>query len=296
MFMRVLIFGGGGLVGSKFLELNSSFFEIKSPFAQEVDILSKDQISKAVEDFQPDSIINFAAFTNVEEAENQKEDRDGICFQVNAIGARNVAEVTKKFDKHLVFISTEYVFDGNKEISPYTEDDKHNPINWYGKSKLAGERFVLESGCNSVIVRISMPFSSHYDLKKDVARFFLEKLKKEEQIKAVKDQKITPTVTNDIVDALKILIENKSLGLYHISSRDTVTPLEFAKIIAEVFNLNYSLINSMSLDEFNQNKNAKLLKYSWLNPAKFEKEFGDEILHTVEEGLVIFKKEVDQLS
>ena len=292
---KILVFGGTGLVGSKFLELNSSFFEIKSPFAKEVDILNNDQISEVVEEFQPDSIINFAAYTNVEEAENQKDDENGICFQINAIGAKNVAEAARKFDKYLVHISTEYVFDGSKEISPYIEDDKPGPINWYGNTKLAGEQFVLASGCNSVIVRISMPFSAHHDLKKDVARFFLEKLKKEEQIKAVEDQKITPTVVNDIADVLKVLIENKSLGVYHISSRDTVTPLEFVKTIAENFKLNYSLISSISLDEFNQNKNAKFLKYSWLNPAKFEKEFGDEILHTVEEGLVIFKQEVDQL-
>ncbi len=291
--LKILIFGGSGLVGSKFVDLNKQIFEIKAPIVSEVDILNKDQISKIIENFDPDSIVNFAAFTNVEEAENQTEDKNGICYQINALGAKNVAEVAKSFDKHLVHISTEYVFDGQKENSPYTEEDTPSPINWYGQTKLFGEKFVLAANTKTVIMRISMPFSSHYELKKDVARFFLEQLRMKNPIKAIEDQRITPTLVNDIADALKIFLQNKSLGLYHVSSRDSVSPLEFVKTIANTFHLDFSLISSLKLDEYGKNKKAKLLRYSWLNPAKFEREFGDDILHTVEEGLVIFKQEID---
>lgn len=290
---KVLVFGGSGLVGSRFIALHKDTFEIDSPDATKVDILDKNQVAKAVDEFNPDSIINFAAYTNVEEAENQADDKNGICFQVNAIGAKNIAEVTKDFDKHLIHISTEYVFDGTKADNAYTEEDKPNPVNWYGLTKLAGEQFVLDSSCKSIIMRISMPFSSHYELKKDIARFFLGQLKMGNKVKAVEDQKITPTLVNDIANALKVLLENKSIGIYHVSSRDSNTPLEFVKTICEIFNLDYYLINSVKLTEYNKDKKAKLLKYSWLNPAKFEKQFGDEILHTVEEGLTIFKEEID---
>ena len=293
---KILVFGGSGLVGSTFIDLYSQNFEINAPNATMIDILKKDQISEIVNEFNPDSIVNFAAYTNVEEAEKQNNDKNGICFQVNAIGAKNVAEAAKQFDKHLVFISTEYVFDGKKEISPYVEDDLPNPMNWYGQTKLTGEQFVLEVGGKNVIVRISMPFSADYKLKKDIARFFLEKLKIGQALKAVEDQRITPILVNDIANALNALLENQSNGSYHISSRDSVTPLEFAKTVAETFHLDYSLIGSVSLDEFNKNKQAKLLKYSWLNPAKFEKEFGDQILHTVEENMSLFKREIDQIS
>ena len=291
---KILVFGGSGLVGSKFIELNSLNLKIKAPQVSEVDILNRDQISRVVEDFNPDSIINFAAYTNVEEAENQKDDQNGICFQLNANGAKNVAQVAKDFGKHLIHISTEYVFDGAKEESSYIEDDKPNPKNWYGQTKRYGEEFALESDCNLTIMRISMPFSAHYDLKKDIARFFLEQLKNGNSVKAIEDQKITPTLVDDISNALRVLLENQSLGLYHISSRDFVTPLEFVKTICETFHLNFSLISQVTLNEFNKSKKAKLLKYSWLNPAKFEKEFGDEILHTIEESLAIFKQEIDQ--
>lgn len=293
---KVLVFGGSGLVGSKFIELNSSKFEIKAPSATEVDILNKDQISKSVEEFNTDSIINLAAYTNVQEAESQKDDQSGVCFQINAIGAKNVAEVSKNFDKHLISISTEYVFDGTKENSPYVETDIPNPVNWYGVTKLAGEQFVLNSGAKAAIVRISMPFSAYYELKKDIARFFLEQLKNGQRVKAVEDQRITPTFVNDIANALNSLIESASQGFYHVSSRDSVTPLEFAKTVAEVFQLDYSLIDSISLNEFNNDKKAKFLKYSQLNPAKFEKEFGEGVLHTVDESLAIFKTEVDETS
>jgi len=290
---KILVFGGGGLVGSRFVELNRDNFNIKAPSVSVVDILKKDQVTKILEEENPHCVINFAAITNVEESEKEKGNKEGLCFQVNAIGAKNVAAACKQFDKKLIHISTEYVFDGTKADSPYTEQDKPKPINWYGITKLFGEEYVLESGCQSTIIRISMPYSSYYQAKSDVARFFLEQLKRNNQIKVVEDQRITPTLVRDIADALVVLLENQAKGIYHVSSKDFVTPLEFAKTIAETFHLDYSLISVINLEEYNKNKQAKLLKYSWLNPAKFESVFGSEILHTVEEGLIIFKKEID---
>lgn len=291
--MRVLIFGGSGLVGSKFIGLHSQTYEIKAPQLKDVDILDSSKVSKVIEEFNPDSVINFAAFTQVEEAETQKDNKEGICFQINALGAKNVAERCKKANKRLIHISTEYVFDGTKSESPYIEDDKPNPINWYGQTKFFGEGYVLESGCKSTIVRLSMPYSYFYEVKSDVARFFLNQLRLGSSIKAIEDQRITPTLVDDIAIALKTLIESNVGGVYHVSSKDSVTPLEFAKTIAEEFRLDYSLISAISLEEYNKKKLAKLLKYSWLNPAKFEREFGDQVLHTVEESLISFKEAVD---
>ena len=291
---KILVFGGSGLVGSKFIGLFDRVYEIEAPKAQAVDILNKDQVSKVIDDFNPDSVINFAAYTNVEEAENQTGDKNGIAFQINAVGAKNVAEVCKVADKHLIHISTEYVFDGTKQDFPYNEDDKPNPINWYGQTKYQGEIEVNNTQGKNVIVRISMPYTAFYGQKKDVARFFLEQLKMGNKISVVKDQQITPTLVSDIAHALKIILDNKALGIYHVSGKDNTTPLDFAKTIVETFKLDYSLVSGVSLDEYNQNKKAKLLRNSSLNPAKFEKEFGDNILHTIEEALVIFKKEIDE--
>ena len=289
---KVIIFGGSGLVGSRFIELKKKSFEILAPDAAEVDILEKDQIKSYFTENPAESVINFAAYTNVEEAEKQKDDRGGLCFKINAVGAKNVAEACRDLDKYLIHISTEYVFDGTKENSPYTEEDTPNPINWYGKTKHFGEQFITQTGGKSVIVRISMPYSPFYDFKKDVARFFLEELKNSREVKAIEDQRVTPTLVDDIADALGLLLEKSSTGIYHVSATDSVSPLEFAKTIAETFKLDYQLIGSVKFEEYSRSKNAQLLKYSWLNPTKFEKEFGEGILHSVEEDLQLFKLKV----
>lgn len=296
MNSKILVFGGSGLVGSKFIQRHSQVFEIKAPSASQIDILNKDQLIKFAQDFMPDTVINFAAYTQVENAEAQKGDKSGICYQINAIGAKNVALVCKQLNRKLIHISTEYVFDGTKESNPYTEEDEPNPINWYGQTKYVGEQLVFESGCNVIVARICMPFSPFYEPKKDVARFFLGELQNSKSMQAIGDQKVTPTYVNYIINALRKLAESKASGIYHISSTDSVTPFEFAKNIAEIFKLDSSLISSISLDEYNKSKVAKLLKYSWLNPTKFKGQFGEGILDTVTEGLKLFKKEIDGLA
>lgn len=292
--MRVLIFGGSGLVGSKFIELFDNVLDFEAPKTEAVDILNPMQVSKAVENMSPDSVINFAAYTNVEEAENQKGDKNEIAYQINVVGAKNVAEVCRDTNKHLVYISTDYVFDGEKEWSSYVETDAPNPINWYGQTKYLGEQEVNNTHGKGVIVRISMPYSSYYEAKLDVARFFLEQLRSGNHVKGIDDQYVNPTLVSDIAHALKTLIEVQAQGIYHVSSTDTTTPLDFVKTIAKTFHLDYSLIQVMKLDEYNKQKKAKLLRNSSLNPAKFEEEFGEGILHTIEEGLIIFKKEIDE--
>lgn len=287
--MKVLAFGGAGLVGSRFQELNKDFFEIVAPDISQVDILNASQIEKAAGEFRPDCIINFAAYTNVEEAEKQNDDKEGICYRINALGAKNVAEVCSKLGIHLIHISTEYVFDGTKENAPYTEEDEPNPINWYGKTKHIGDQLVLESGCKLTVMRISMPFTAHYDLKKDVARFFVEQLKKGNEVTAITDQHITPTLVDDIAQALKIFVQEKKEGLYHVSSKNSTTPFEFAKLLAQIFGCNRDLVKEISLEEYNKRKEAPLLKYSWLSPAKFTAEFGEKKLHTIAGAIGLFR-------
>lgn len=288
--MKVLIFGGSGLVGSRFIQLNKDLFEIFAPDFSKIDILKADQINKALGSFKPDIVINFAAFTDVRGAEKQRGDKNGICYQINVNGAKNVADACESWDVHLIHISTDYVFDGKKTESPYTEEDKPNPINWYGQTKHLGDQFVLESGCVSTLVRISMPYSRHYQFKTDLARFFLEQLAKGSEISAIEDQRITPTLVDDIANALRAVIEKKSEGIYHICATNDTSPFEFAKLLARTFALNEFLIKPISLDEYQKGKIAPLLRYSRLNPSKFISEFGENILHSVEEGIEIFKK------
>lgn len=290
--MKVLIFGGSGLVGSRFTTLHKNSFEILAPDVEEIDILNNDSVKKTLEEFSPDTVINFAAYTNVEEAETQIGDKNGICYKINAVGAKNVADALKKSGVHLIHISTEYVFDGEKKDSPYNEEDKPNPINWYGATKHFADEFVMGSGANYTIARICMPYSANYELKKDIARFFITTLKEGNKITAVLDQRITPTLVDNIANALKVLVEQKRNGIYNISCTENTTPFEFAKLLAKKFGYKKQAIEAISLDEFNKKKKAPLLRYSWLNPSKFIHEFGQGILCDLEESIEILKRQM----
>lgn len=299
--VKVLVFGGSGLVGSRFIQLNKDNFELAAPDTSQADILDKNQLLKILKEFEPQVVINFAAYTDVQAAEKQQGNKNGLCYKLNADGAKNVAEVCKEFSKHLIHISTDYVFDGQKSAAPYTEEDIPNPQNWYGQTKFYGEENVKNSGAYFVIVRISMPYVAHYSLKKDVARFFLEQLKMGKNVLAINDQKITPTLGDDIANALAEISNSISLGtkkssIYHVSVTDDTTPFDFAVMIGQAFNLNTSLIKAVSLDKYNKNKAVKLLRYSRLNPQRFIAEYGGNIPHTVEENIKYFKQMVDSNS
>lgn len=294
MSEKLLVFGGSGLVGSRFIELSGSTFQINAPDLNEVDILDAEAVKRTVGEFNPQSVINLAAFTNVQGAQKEKDDKEGSCYRLNAIGANNVASACSQYGVYLVHISTDYVFNGRKADAPYTEEDKPDPINWYGQTKYFGEQFVLESGCEAAIVRISMPFSAHHKLKNDVARLFLEELRAGRKINVVKDQAITPTNVDCIARALVVILGKKPSTILHVSSTNTTTPLGFATTIAQVFGLDTALIKPISFDKYNEGQLAPILHYSWLDSSRFVRDFGSSILHTVEEGVELFKKMIDE--
>lgn len=290
---KILVFGGSGLVGSKFIETAKNIFAISAPNAGELDILDQEKVEKSLGELSPEFVINFAAYTNVQGAEEEKGNKEALCYKLNASGAKKLADACKETNVRLIHISTDYVFDGTKSGSPYTENDNPNPVNWYGQTKYFGEKFILESGCDFTIVRISMPFTSHYTLKQDIARFFLDQLRQNKEIAAITDEKITPVYTTDIANALIVMVNSYVGGVYHVVSKNPTSPFEFATMIAKTFGLDISLIDPITLDEYNLDKTAKILRYSWLDCKKFEREFGRGILHTIEESVAIFKEAVD---
>lgn len=287
---KILVFGGAGLIGTCFRDLNQGYFEIISPTIEELDITRIDQIKRKVEEINPEIISNFAAFTNVPMAEEEKDDKDGLVYKLNALAVKDLATVAKEFNKHLVHISTEYVFDGKKEEGGYKEEDIPHPINWYGETKYYGEQFLLESGSNFTLMRISMPYSSSFPDKMDIARKFVQMFIEGQDIQAIDNAKITPIYVNDIAVVMNRLIVNKAQGIYHIAAADNVSPFEFVTLIAEAMDLDKKLISPISFEEYNKNVTAPILKNSWLDTTKFKEEFGPEILHTVGEGVHLFAR------
>lgn len=292
---KILVLGGSGLVGSRFIDLNKNSFEIDAPSHEKLNLLDSKGLETFINNSQAEVVINFAAFTNVDKAEDDADNLGGIVYKLNAQMPKDLAGLCKSLNKYLIHISTDYVFDGTKVESSYKEEDRPNPICWYAKTKYFGEQNVFGENSSALVARVEMPFSAHFDKKGDFARFFLDKLKSNEQISAVSDQKITPIFVDDVVYALVLLINNKKAGIIHIASEDWTTPYNFAKKIAQQFNLEQGLLKEARFLEFNKTRKAPRPQHSWLDTGKFRDEFTDEVLHTVEEEIKMFKEQTDSL-
>lgn len=292
MKQKLLVFGGSGLVGSKFISLFQHKYEITSPEIDDLDILNKDQLLSFIKSQTAETVINYAAFTNVDKAEEERGDKNGLVYKLNALAVKDLCEICHETNKHLIHYSTDYVFDGTKSAKPYIEEDKPNPVNWYGETKYLGEKFILESGIRAAIIRISMPFSSKYDLKQDIVRFFLSELMLGKEIIAIDDQTVTPVLVDEAANALEKIIESQVTGIFHTVSSSSTTPFNLAKVIADKFGFDKNLITPIKFKDYNQTRLAKRLQYGWLSVEKFEKEFGTGILHNIEQGIDIFKQQI----
>jgi len=288
---KIIVLGGSGLVGSRFLQLSPNL-EIDSPSSSQVNISNFYTLQDYLNSSNADTVINFAAFTNVDKAEEEKDNEEGLVYKLNVTAAENIAKLCKEVGKHLIHISTDYVFDGTSEV-PYKEEDTPGSVNWYGKTKYLGEQKVLEQDSSFCIARIEMPYSAKYEVKKDIVRTFLELLKQGKEINAIFDQKITPTLSDTICFALQKLIEFRSSGIYHLSSTDEITVFVFATLIAEKFNLDKNLVKRVRFSDYNQTRTAKRPQNTFLDTSKFVQEFGSGILKTVSESLDEFKSQVE---
>ena len=154
---RILVVGSNGQLGSEIRELTKDDNSNKYFYTDvtELDITDKSAVSIFVEDNQIDIIINCAAYTQVDKAEDDKE----TAYLINATAPQNLAEVSAKFNATLFHISTDYVFDGSNS-TPYTESESTTPLGVYGKSKLKSEKLIQESGCSHIIIRTSWLYSS----------------------------------------------------------------------------------------------------------------------------------------
>lgn len=284
--MKILVLGGSGLVGSRFLELSSDYNTV-APTHEELDLLDIKSLETYLQRSDADTVISFAAFTNVDTAEEEKDNEDGIVYKLNVSLPKVLAQNCLSLNKYLIHISTDYIFDGTKQ-TPYIEEDLPNPVNWYGTTKMLGEEAVKEVSAGFLIVRPEMPYSSRFDKKLDLARVFIKMLKEGKVINGVMDQKITPTYVDTLVWGLFRLMEVKASGIYHLASTDYTTPYDFAVMIAEKFGLDKSLVKKISFEEYNKTRTAKRPQNSFLDVSKFETEFGKGILKTNQDSIKEF--------
>lgn len=287
--MKILVLGGSGLVGSRFVDLYSGNYEISAPSHHDLDILNVEELGKYIKNSQAEVLINFTGFTNVDEAEKEKDNPSGMAYKLNVLAVGNMAKICAEHGLHFIHLSTDYVFDGTKS-SPYTETDEPNPVNWYGRTKRLGEEEILSINMDYTLVRPEMPFSSRFLKKSDIARTFLKMLEDNKEINGVSDQKITPIYVDDLVNALSKIVERKPKGIYHLASTDHTTPYDLAVMIADKFGLSKENIKPVPFEKYNETRNAKRPQNSYIGVLKFESEYGTGILKTVEESVENFKK------
>lgn len=252
--LKILGTGLSGLVGSRIVELLQNKYEFSDLSLETgVDITDADLVNKKVKSSDAEVVLHMAAVTDVDACEKEKlKDANGgirnletLCWRVNVEGTKNVVESAQKYGKKLIYISTDFVFEGNKES--YSEEDEPNPINWYGKTKYEAEKITQKKHSNWIIARLAFPYRAEFK-KEDIVRFFLNKLRNNKKVKAVEDWVITPTFIDDIADALSVLINENSQGIYHVVGSSSHTPYEIALMISSEFGLDRRLVESVKLD------------------------------------------------
>jgi len=270
---KLLLIGGTGLVGSRVVDLLFDKFDLIYPTASELDVTDENQVKQAVLDIKPELILYAAGFTNVDLAEEKSKE----CYSLNVKAVEYFVKEASKLKIPFYYLST----------------DIPRPVDSvYAKSKREGELITLTSDINGII-RLIMPFSAVHSAKLDIVRLVLEKLKKGEKLNAVSDQKINPVFVDDLIIALEQILQKRISGIYHVAATSFTNPYEFMLEIARQFNLPQNLIEKTSFAEYSKGRFAKRPQHTWLDTSKFRREFGEGILHSIEEEISLFKSQID---
>ena len=286
--MKILLTGGSGLFGRAFVELikDRTSHDIYATYNENIvdseeavflDITDKKRVEEVIKKLQPDVVVHAAAFTNVDKCEVEKEK----AYDINAKGTKNVAMASNEIGAKMIYISTDYVFDGTKGF--YEEKDKTNPISYYGLTKLEGEKAVQEICDDFIIARTSVIYGAH---KKNFATWVIKELRKENQIKIITDQWVSPTLNVDLAEQILALIEKDEKGIFHTAGGERINRYDFVVEMARVFDFNEKLITPATSKEMNWI--AKRPMDSSLNVSKISK---IKKPYMVEESLRLLKKE-----
>ncbi len=284
--MNIIGTGLSGLVGSRIVALLSNHTFEDLSLESGVDITKFDEIEKRLTVSTAPWVFHFAAFTDVQAAEKEKDQgNESISWKVNVEATKNIASVCRRLGKHLLYLSTDYVFDG--KANSYNEEAIGNPQGWYAKTKYEGEKIVKDLGELGLVVRIANPYRSHPIGKKDFMHKILERLQQGLPIAAPTNQKMTATYIDDLAHGIEKLISIHATGVYNIPGADSFSPYEGAMMIAEVFGLEKTMISQTTFEEYFAHR-AQVPQYGVLTHDKIES-LGIKV-HTFRDGLVEMKK------
>ncbi len=292
MKKKLLVTGASGLLGSKIVKITRGNYKVIPLYSSKplnsnslkLDITEREQVFSLFKKVKPDIVVHAASETNVDECETEKEH----AWKVNVDGTRNIAHACNKAGAKLIYISTDYVFDGEK--GNYQEHDKPNPINYYGFTKLEGEKQVINTCKNHVILRTSVLYGWH-PWKQNFATWIINQLKQNKEITVVEDHYNTPTLADNLAKITIEVVQKDLQGLYHASGSERISRYEFAKQIAKTFNLDSNLIKPIKMSQLTA-WIAKRPRDSSLNTDKIQKQLKTKPLN-ITEGLNRMKKEAE---
>lgn len=262
--MKILITGANGLLGQHLVKLLTDTTdhdilatgrgEARFPFPAAgkfnyfpLDITNGLAVDSFIALHQPGVIIHTAAITQVDECETNPV----ACWDTNVTATRFLINAAESIKTRFIYISTDFVYDGMN--GPYTETDLPGPINYYGSSKLAAEKSVMESGLNWCIIRTVLVYGNILvGNRSNIISWVQENLTAGKKIKVVSDQWRTPTYVEDLAKGILLALEKKVSGIYHISGPEMLTPYDMAIATADYLGLDKTLIEKVDASLFNQ--------------------------------------------
>lgn len=256
--MKVLVTGANGQLGYDVIKrLKMQNIDSLGVDIGDFDITDKCQVLKAISNYAPDVVVHCAAYTAVDKAEDEKD----LCHKINVDGTQNIAEACKNIDAKMVYISTDYVFDGEGD-KPFEVTDKPNPINYYGQTKYEGEQAVQKTLQRYFIVRTSWVFGINGN---NFVNTMLRLAKERDEISVVRDQIGSPTYTYDLAELLVEIIKTEKYGIYHATNEGYCSWYEFACEIFKQTEIRIK-VNPIKTEEYltkaKRPKNSRLSKDS----------------------------------
>jgi dTDP-4-dehydrorhamnose reductase len=259
---KILITGTNGLLGQKLVELliQTGDYQIvatargtnRLPHAEgyrfhSLDVTDRTQVHQLIKEVKPDYIIHTAAMTNVDQCETERE----ACWRLNVDAVQHLTEACQKTGAFLLHLSTDFIFDGT--AGPYDEEAAANPLSYYGESKLAAEKVLFASSIRWAIARTVLVYGIAHDMSRSNIILWVKKsLEEGKMIKVVDDQWRTPTLAEDLAMGCYLIVKHKAEGIFNISGKDLLTPLEMAYQTADYFGLNKSFITRADSSTFTQ--------------------------------------------
>lgn len=273
--IKILVTGAHGLVGSRFVELSKGKYQLFTPDLPDFDITDIDNVYRTVISFNPDWIINFAAFTDVNSAETQPHDESSPSWKINVTGIENLTNAFLS-DK-IIQISTDMVFSGDiTQPGPFSEFDNtqtdSDKLTWYGWTKNRGEKVILKHGGS--ILRIIYPVRATFPPKLDYIRSALKRYHEGNMYPLFTDQQISIAFIDEIAETLDRIIDQEAKGIFHASS-DTTTPFDLIKYTLEQLG-EIPDLRTASIEDFlkGQTNPYRYPQYGGLKTTNTEKDLG----------------------